>query len=111
MSLQPKRDREQQIVSQMITLYCRKKHRLRTGLCAECAALEAYARMRSQKCPFMEAKTFCSNCKVHCYRPDMRAKILKVMRFAGPRMIFRHPMITMQHIIETAKRKRLENLK
>ena len=36
----------------------------------------------------METKTFCSNCKVHCYKPEMRKKIRAVMRFSGPRMIF-----------------------
>ena len=34
-----------------------------------------YAWARSDHCPFMEAKTFCSNCKVHCYRPEMREQI------------------------------------
>lgn len=29
----------------------------------------------SGKCPFMENKTFCSNCKVHCCKPEMRERI------------------------------------
>ena len=29
----------------------------------------------------METKTFCSNCRVHCYRSEMREEIRKVMRF------------------------------
>ena len=36
----------------------------------------------------METKTFCSNCRAHCYRLEMREEIRKVMRFSGPRMIF-----------------------
>ncbi len=28
-------------------------------------------------------KTFCANCKVHCYKPEMREKIRAVMRFFG----------------------------
>lgn len=32
----------------------------------------------------METKTFCSNCKVHCYKPEMREKIRDVMRFPAP---------------------------
>ena len=40
----------------------------------------------------MESKTFCSNCRVHCYCPDMREKIRMVMRFSGPRMLFYHPV-------------------
>lgn len=83
--LATKREREKQVVSQMIALYCRKKHGGKKQLCPACAALDRYARQRSDRCPFMETKTFCSNCRVHCYRPDMREQIRQVMRFSGPR--------------------------
>ncbi len=101
-----KREKEKAMVSQMIALYCKKKHRTRGGLCSECAALDAYARERSDKCPFMETKTFCSNCRVHCYKKDMREQIRQVMRFAGPRMIFHHPVAAISHVVETKKEKR-----
>ncbi|MBO5523778.1 MAG: nitrous oxide-stimulated promoter family protein [Roseburia sp.] len=104
--VQTKREREKEMVSQMIALYCKKKHGTGKGLCADCAALEEYARERSEKCPFMETKTFCSNCKVHCYKPDMREKIREVMRFSGPRMLFHHPVAAVRHVIETKKEKR-----
>ena len=94
------------MVSQMIALYCKKKHHTKDGLCSECAALDAYARERSDKCPFMETKTFCSNCRVHCYKKDMREQIRQVMRFSGPRMIFRHPVAAISHVVETKKEKR-----
>lgn len=104
-----KREAEKELVSQMIILYCRKKHGHKHGLCPECAELNTYARLRSDKCPFMETKTFCSNCKVHCYKPVMREKIREVMRFSGPRMIFSHPIVAIRHVIETKKeKKRLE---
>lgn len=104
-----KREEEKELVSQMIALYCRKKHGGRRGLCAECAQLDAYARQRSDRCPFMETKTFCSNCRVHCYKPAMRESIREVMRFSGPRMIFHHPIKAIRHVIETKKeKKRLE---
>lgn len=105
MDIQIKREREKELVSQMIALYCRKKHGGKT-LCPECAALDSYARQRSDKCPFMETKTFCSNCRVHCYRPEMRQRIRVVMRFSGPRMIFHHPIPALRHAIETVKEKR-----
>ena len=101
-----KREREKRMVSEMIALYCRKKHHTKGGLCPECAELESYARMRSDKCPFMETKTFCSNCKVHCYRPEMRESIRAVMVFSGPRMIFHHPLVTVRHMIENKKETR-----
>lgn len=101
-----KREREKAMVSRMIALYCRKHHGARQGLCPECAALEAYARERSDKCPFMETKTFCSNCRVHCYRPEMREKIRRVMRFSGPRMLLVRPGAALRHVIETKREQR-----
>ncbi len=116
LSAEKKREREKETVSLMIRLYCRKHHGggtkgSRTGLCAECAALEEYARLRSDKCPFMEEKTFCSNCKVHCYRPEMREKIRAVMRFSGPRMLLHHPVMALRHVVESRReKKKLEGL-
>ncbi len=106
MDTQTKREREKRMVAQMIALYCRKKHHTRGDLCPQCAALDAYAKMRADKCPFMETKTFCSNCRIHCYKPDMRAKIREVMRFAGPRMILHHPVAAIRHVVETKKEQR-----
>ena len=112
MDVESKREREKKTVSFMIQLYCRKKHGCKDHLCPECAALDEYARMRSDKCPFMETKTFCNNCKVHCYKPEMREKIREVMRFSGPRMIFYHPVMAIRHVVESAKeKKRLEKMK
>ena len=112
MDVQSKREREKRIVSEMIALYCRKKHGVKDGLCPDCAALSDYAIMRSDKCPFMETKTFCSNCRVHCYKPDMREKIREVMRFSGPRMLTVHPVMAVRHVIESKREKRrMENEK
>ncbi len=101
-----KQEREKETVSLMIKIYCRKKHGTKNGLCEECAELDRYARERSEKCPFTESKTFCSNCKVHCYKKDMREKICKVMRFSGPKMIFHHPVMAIKHVTETKKEKK-----
>lgn len=106
MDVQTKREREKKMVSQMIRLYCKRKHHTKGILCPECVALKAYARARSEKCPFMETKTFCSNCRVHCYKPEMREKIREVMRFSGSRMIFHHPIAAICHVIETKKEKK-----
>lgn len=103
-----KRWKEQQVVEEMISLYCRKNHGEEKGskLCPECQALSNYARQRSEKCPFMEEKTFCANCKVHCYKPEMREKIRAVMRFSGPRMLLYHPLLALWHLICSMKEKK-----
>ncbi len=107
--IETKREREKKMISQMIALYCRRNHHTKGVLCPECAALNDYARARSEHCPFMVTKTFCVNCRVHCYKPDMREKIRAVMRFSGPRMIFYHPVAAIRHVVETKReKKRLE---
>ncbi len=109
-SIENKREYEKEVVSQMIAIYCKKQHKTNGMLCKACSELDTYAKQRSDKCPFMETKTFCSNCKVHCYKTEMREKIKAVMRFSGPRMIFYHPVTVVRHLIETKKeKKRLED--
>ena len=88
---------EKQVVRDMISLYCRKVHGSRE-LCDECRELADYADERTELCPFMEEKSFCSQCKIHCYKPQMRERIREVMRFAGPRIIFHHPIAALRHL-------------
>ncbi len=104
-----KREREKNTVTKMIRLYCSKNHGTEEELCPECSILNEYARSRSDQCPFMETKTFCVNCSVHCYQDDMREKIRKVMRFSGPRMIYVDPLAALRHLIESKWEKRKFN--
>lgn len=113
-ALQDKRAREKDVVCLMIRLHCEGRHgeaRSAAGtakgdLCPACAELAAYACERVDRCPFMETKTFCSNCRVHCYRPEMRERIREVMRYSGPRMMFHHPVMAVRHLIESRREKR-----
>ena len=91
-------EREKKIIGVMVDIYCKKKHKHKDGLCEECQELLDYAIFRTDKCPFMETKTFCSQCKVHCYKKDKREKIRKVMRFSGPRMLVYHPVMAICHL-------------
>ena len=88
---------ERRIVADMIALYCRKKHSTKE-LCNDCRTLAEYADRRTMACPKMAEKTFCSQCKSHCYRQDMRERIREVMRFAGPRIILHHPLAALRHL-------------
>lgn len=111
--IEKKRKKEERLVEEMIALYCRKNHTLKKGgrqggyeLCPVCQKLRDYAVARSGHCPFMEQKTFCNNCRVHCYSPKMREEIRKVMRFSGPRMLLYHPGLVLWHLICSAREKR-----
>lgn len=91
--------RECNTIAVMVTLYCRNQH-AGDGLCAECRELLDYAWERLKKCPFQEGKTTCAKCAVHCYKPVMREKIRVVMRYSGPRMLRRHPVLAILHLID-----------
>ena len=69
------------------------------GLCPECATLLDYALRRLDSCRFGNGKPSCRKCPVHCYHADMRERIRTVMRWAGPRMIFRHPIAATRHLL------------
>jgi len=91
--------RERRTVEAMIRLYCHDQHGTAgQALCADCQALAAYAGERLAKCPFQENKTVCAKCRVHCYQAQRRERIREVMRYAGPRMLSRHPVMAIQHL-------------
>ncbi|EDP11707.1 nitrous oxide-stimulated promoter family protein [Amedibacillus dolichus] len=104
-SAKTKRSKEKAVIEQMIALYCRKNHK--QAMCEDCQRLLEYACQRIDCCPFMETKSFCSNCKVHCYQSEMREKIRKVMRFSGPRMLFHKPWLVVSHIYHSRKERNL----
>ena len=93
-------DRENKTVQTMISMYCRQHHDSKTALCDECYDLALYASQRIGKCPYGYDKPTCTNCVIHCYKPEMREKIRQVMRFAGPRMIINHPFLAIMHMID-----------
>ena len=84
----------------MIQLYCHDHHATQDELCTQCSQLLDYAHTRLDKCPFHEGKTTCANCPIHCYKPDMREQVRVVMRYAGPRMMVRHPILTLYHFLD-----------
>ncbi len=88
---------EKKVVGQMIHLYCRKKEG-NCELCHQCQELLDYAHARLSHCPFGGRKSTCRHCKVHCYKPDMKERIRIVMRYAGPRMLFYHPIAAIRHL-------------
>jgi len=92
--------REARTVEAMIRLFCRDHHSSGATLCEECRELLAYARKRLRHCPFQERKTTCGKCPVHCYAPGKRDQIKTVMRYAGPRMLFSHPILAILHLID-----------
>lgn len=96
----PRLLREQQTVAAMIRCYCRGVHGGAQSLCAECRDLLDYAAARLERCPFEEHKPTCAKCPIHCYQPQRREQVKAVMRYAGPRMIWRHPVRALRHWLD-----------
>ena len=92
--------REMKTVGAMIALYCRGTHGTERGLCADCTELWSYAQQRVAHCPLIADKPTCVNCPVHCYKPAMRERIKTVKRYSGPRMMWRHPVLAILHLVD-----------
>jgi len=101
--------REWRTLEAMIALSCRGRNHARQrggrgALCPACSELRCYAEQRLLRCPFGAEKPTCNNCLVHCYRPEMRERVREVMRFAGPRMLLRHPVLALLHLVVDERR-------
>ena len=94
----PRLARELKTMRAMVRLHCRDRHDASDALCAECAALLDYATRRLDRCVFGDDKPTCANCKVHCYSDSMREEVRAIMRYAGPRMAWRHPILAVAHL-------------
>ncbi|MBN1944524.1 MAG: nitrous oxide-stimulated promoter family protein [Bradymonadales bacterium] len=92
--------RELATVRAMIVIYCRAHHHRDGDLCEECTDLLSYVQQRVLRCPFGSGKPTCLNCPIHCYKPERREQIRTVMRYSGPRMTWRHPVLTILHLLD-----------
>jgi hypothetical protein len=95
-----RRARELATIRAMLRMYCADHHGRAAEACATCAPLLDYATRRLERCVFGDAKPTCANCRVHCYNAAMREQVRLVMRYAGPRMLLRHPVLGIAHLID-----------
>ncbi|WP_458777608.1 nitrous oxide-stimulated promoter family protein [Desulforhopalus sp. 52FAK] len=93
--------REKKTIQALLSLYCRHHHPSKSDqLCTECKTVFDYAIKRLSACPLQNNKPTCANCIIHCYSKDMQNKIRRIMRYSGPRLIFKHPILAICHIID-----------
>ncbi|SRR6266496_4671542 len=100
----PRLVREYRTLSAMVWIYCHDLHGEDDGPCDECRELIAYAGRRIDRCVFGADKPTCANCTVHCYNATMRERVRVVMRYAGPRMLLRHPVLAIAHLLDGRRR-------
>ncbi|MBE9564871.1 MAG: nitrous oxide-stimulated promoter family protein [Proteobacteria bacterium] len=93
-------DREKKTINAMVRIYCHDHHKTSDDLCVDCLVLQDYAHHRLDACPFNDAKPACNKCTVHCYSSKMSERVIEIMRYSGPRMIFRHPLLSLIHLLD-----------
>lgn len=98
-------ERERKVIGLMVKMYCDSLHAKDKDLCAECRELLDYAYLRLQKCALRTDKPVCAKCSIHCYSVEKRGKIRQVMKFCGPRMALRHPVISARHLAASYRSK------
>jgi hypothetical protein len=96
-------DREIRTIRAMFDLFCLGRHGAGPGLCASCGEVLAYAEQRIDRCPHGDEKPSCAKCEIHCFQAEMRKRIREVMRYAGPRMLLRHPILTVRHYLDSRR--------
>ena len=92
--------REWITMSAMVRIFCRDHHHPADTFCEECRQFLDYAGVRLERCRFGEEKPTCANCPVHCYQRDRREQARVVMRYAGPRMLWEHPVMSLRHWLD-----------
>lgn len=91
---------EKEAMYKMLRIYCKSKHNHKKGLCEKCAALLNEIYRRLNHCQFGDRKPACGSCKINCYRGEKFKEVAAIMRYSGPRMLFYHPILAIQHFID-----------
>lgn len=94
----PRLKEEKRTMEAMVSAYCRAHHGAKDDLCESCADFLAYSLKRLACCPFGAEKPVCAKCKIHCYKPEYKVTARDIMRWAGPRLLFSHPVLTLKHL-------------
>lgn len=88
------------------SIYCRAHHADRpknsAGMCAECSATISFTHDRAANCPNNHQGN-CQDCAIKCNRGNQQQRIRAIMAYAAPRMMVRHPLMTLEYL---AKKRR-----
>lgn len=93
-------------ITTMIDLYCLKHHQTDTAKfhrCPDCEQFRNYVKQRLDRCPYGENKPSCKQCPIHCYKPQQKIKSQTIMRYSGPKMLVKHPIMAIRHLLHDRK--------
>ena len=84
----------------MIAIYCQSNCKTQLTLCDDCKEILDYIWKKLDNCQYKIRKPRCNKCPRHCYSVSKREKIKKIMRYSGPLMIWKHPLLTLIHFLK-----------
>jgi len=84
-------------IKAMVGIYCRAFHKSKQD-CQLCSEFLLYAHQKLDRCPYGQKKPTCNRCPIHCYKPKQREQARAIMRYAGPRMLIKHPLLAIKHL-------------
>lgn len=82
-------------------IYCRGNHdaaaRSNDIMCPDCRQTIEHTLERASSCPYGHNHN-CEDCETHCQRGQSQQDIKRIMRYAAPRMAYRHPLMTLVYL-------------
>ena len=87
---------ELKTITLMTKLYCQAHHQKVN--CIDCQSLISHAEQKLDRCVYGQDKPACQHCPIHCYKPFYREKTKYIMRYSGPKMLFKHPILAIKNI-------------
>lgn len=93
---------ELRTIEVMTELYCQDHHNENT--CEHCRQFVAYAEQKLDRCVYGQNKPACKHCPIHCYKPEQKHQAQQIMRYSGPKMLFKHPILAIKHLIKSSKK-------
>ena len=97
-----RRAREFKMIAAMLRMYCRTHHNLKDTL-RSASNVPSFARLCAPALGALRVRRgqpTCAKCTVHCYKASMRERVRVVMRWAGPRMLWHHPLLAIRRMID-----------
>jgi len=100
-TMQPRIEREQRTVTALIRIHCHGRHHAGPELCAGCTDLQRYVAERMARCVLHDAKPTCATCKARCFAPPQQVRFRAILRYAGPQLFWRQPLLALWHHFDT----------
>lgn len=94
-------DKDRRTLEAIGSIYCRGNHdaieKDAAGMCPECREAIEQTLARAASCPHGHEGN-CQDCETHCQRGEAQLRIKAIMKYAAPRMAFRHPIMTIEYL-------------